>query len=70
MAKLFGVWPVRREMDDAVKLIRAAELEPRAFPLLGEPPFTLGWDVSGVVEEVVPGVSECEANCAHHRRCG
>jgi NADPH:quinone reductase-like Zn-dependent oxidoreductase len=28
-----------------------------AFPLLGEPPFTLGWDVSGVVEEVVPGVT-------------
>ncbi|MFB7663669.1 NADP-dependent oxidoreductase [Kitasatospora sp. NPDC056138] len=28
-----------------------------AFPLLGEPPFVLGWDVSGVVEAVVPGVS-------------
>jgi NADPH:quinone reductase-like Zn-dependent oxidoreductase len=28
-----------------------------AFPLLGQPPFTLGWDVSGVVEEVVPGTS-------------
>lgn len=28
-----------------------------AFPVLGEPPFTLGWDVSGVVEDVVPGVS-------------
>jgi NADPH:quinone reductase-like Zn-dependent oxidoreductase len=27
------------------------------FPLLGEPPFILGWDVSGVVEEVVPGVT-------------
>jgi NADPH:quinone reductase-like Zn-dependent oxidoreductase len=27
------------------------------FPLLGDPPFTLGWDVSGVVEEVVPGVT-------------
>ncbi|WP_030245296.1 NADP-dependent oxidoreductase [Streptomyces sp. NRRL S-350] len=25
------------------------------FPLLGEPPFTLGWDVSGVVEEAAPG---------------
>jgi hypothetical protein len=23
-----------------------------AFPLLGNPPFTLGWDVSGVFEEV------------------
>ncbi|WP_328551167.1 NADP-dependent oxidoreductase [Streptomyces sp. NBC_00358] len=28
-----------------------------AFPLLGEPPFVLGWDISGVVEEVVPGVT-------------
>lgn len=25
------------------------------FPLLGEPPFTLGWDISGVVEEAGPG---------------
>jgi NADPH:quinone reductase-like Zn-dependent oxidoreductase len=28
-----------------------------AFPLLGEPPFILGWDISGVVEQVVPGVT-------------
>ena len=28
-----------------------------AFPLLGEPPFVLGWDVAGVVEHVVPGVT-------------
>ncbi|WP_327068090.1 NADP-dependent oxidoreductase [Kitasatospora sp. NBC_01250] len=27
------------------------------FALLGQPPFTLGWDVSGVVTEVVPGVN-------------
>ncbi|TDD11982.1 NADP-dependent oxidoreductase [Nonomuraea diastatica] len=27
------------------------------LPLLGEPPFTLGWDVAGVVEAVGPGVS-------------
>ncbi|SOD91396.1 NADP-dependent oxidoreductase [Streptomyces sp. Ag109_G2-15] len=27
-----------------------------AFPLLGEPPFVLGWDISGVVEQVDPGV--------------
>ncbi|RST19047.1 NADP-dependent oxidoreductase [Streptomyces sp. WAC05374] len=26
-----------------------------ALPLLGEPPFGVGWDVSGVVEEVGPG---------------
>lgn len=27
------------------------------FPLLGQPPFTLGWDIAGVVERVVPGVT-------------
>jgi NADPH:quinone reductase-like Zn-dependent oxidoreductase len=27
------------------------------FPLLGEPPFILGWDVSGVVEDMEPGVT-------------
>ncbi|MFG2847888.1 NADP-dependent oxidoreductase [Kitasatospora sp. NPDC048296] len=26
-----------------------------ALPLLGEPPFTVGWDISGVVEEAGPG---------------
>ncbi|MET9659280.1 NADP-dependent oxidoreductase [Streptomyces sp. NPDC006510] len=26
-----------------------------AFPLLGEPPFGVGWDISGVVEEAGPG---------------
>ncbi|MFF7456061.1 NADP-dependent oxidoreductase [Kitasatospora sp. NPDC008115] len=26
-----------------------------AYPLLGEPPFGVGWDISGVVEEVGPG---------------
>lgn len=28
-----------------------------AFPLLGPPPFVLGWDLSGVVSEVVAGVN-------------
>jgi NADPH:quinone reductase-like Zn-dependent oxidoreductase len=28
-----------------------------AFPLLGQPPFVLGWDVSGIVERVVPGTN-------------
>ncbi|MFI1911936.1 NADP-dependent oxidoreductase [Nocardia sp. NPDC020380] len=27
---------------------------------LGEPPFTVGWDLSGVVEELVPGVTRFE----------
>jgi NADPH:quinone reductase-like Zn-dependent oxidoreductase len=27
------------------------------FPLLGQPPFVLGWDVAGVVEEAEPGVT-------------
>jgi NADPH:quinone reductase-like Zn-dependent oxidoreductase len=27
------------------------------FPLIGRPPFILGWDISGVVETVVPGTN-------------
>ena len=27
------------------------------FPLLGKPPFILGWDISGVVEDIEPGVT-------------
>lgn len=27
------------------------------FPLLGEPPFILGWDLSGMVEDIEPGVT-------------
>lgn len=32
-----------------------------AFPALGEPPFTLGWDVAGTVEQAGEGVREFEA---------
>jgi NADPH:quinone reductase-like Zn-dependent oxidoreductase len=28
-----------------------------AWPLLGQPPFVLGWDISGVVEQIGPGVT-------------
>lgn len=28
-----------------------------SYPLLGEPPFTVGWDVAGVVDALGPGVS-------------
>jgi NADPH:quinone reductase-like Zn-dependent oxidoreductase len=42
--------------------VRAAAVNPvdaavrsGAYPLLGEPPFGIGWDVSGVVEEAGPG---------------
>jgi NADPH:quinone reductase-like Zn-dependent oxidoreductase len=34
-----------------------ASVRSGASPLLGQPPFTLGWDISGVVDEVVPGVN-------------
>jgi len=44
--------------------VRAAGINPvdaairsGGFPMFGAPPFVLGWDVSGVVTEVVPGVS-------------
>jgi NADPH:quinone reductase-like Zn-dependent oxidoreductase len=34
-----------------------ASIRRGARPMLGQPPFVLGWDVSGVVEDVVPGVN-------------
>ena len=33
---------------------------PAPSPMLGQPPFILGWDISGAVEEVVPGVTRFE----------
>ena len=46
--------------------VRAAGLNPvdaavrsGAFPILGPPPFVLGWDLSGVVTDVVPGCRVC-----------
>jgi NADPH:quinone reductase-like Zn-dependent oxidoreductase len=32
-----------------------------AFPLLGDPPFTVGWDVAGTIEDVGPGVQAFQA---------
>jgi NADPH:quinone reductase-like Zn-dependent oxidoreductase len=32
-----------------------------AWPLLGNPPFVLGWDISGVVEQTGPGVTRFRA---------
>ncbi|MHB8816269.1 MAG: NADP-dependent oxidoreductase [Steroidobacteraceae bacterium] len=49
---------------EVVVRVRAVGLNPieafirsGAFPLLGAPPFVLGWDISGIVEEIVPGTS-------------
>lgn len=52
---------------EVVVAVRAAGVNPveamirsGAFPMFGEPPFVLGWDVSGVIAEVVPGVHRFE----------
>ncbi|WNV85542.1 NADP-dependent oxidoreductase [Umezawaea sp. Da 62-37] len=49
--------PVPTEVLVRVKAIGLNPLEPRLregeFPLLGPPPFVLGWDISGVVEEAL-----------------
>jgi NADPH:quinone reductase-like Zn-dependent oxidoreductase len=37
-----------------------------AFPMLGEPPFTLGWDISGVVVDMEPGVTRFEVGDEVH----
>lgn len=53
--------PLPTEVLVRVKAVGLNPVEPivRAghFPLIGQPPFILGWDVSGVVEKVVPGVN-------------
>ncbi|MFD2415830.1 NADP-dependent oxidoreductase [Amycolatopsis pigmentata] len=47
--------PIPTEVLVRVKAVGLNPLEPRLrggeFPLLGRPPFILGWDISGVVEE-------------------
>ncbi|GAA4666909.1 MULTISPECIES: NADP-dependent oxidoreductase [Amycolatopsis] len=47
--------PLPTEVLVRIKAIGLNPLEPRLrageFPLLGQPPFTLGWDISGVVED-------------------
>jgi NADPH:quinone reductase-like Zn-dependent oxidoreductase len=51
--------PVPTEVVVAVRAVGINPVEAYirrgAFRLLGEPPFILGWDISGVVETVVPG---------------
>ncbi|UNO43013.1 NADP-dependent oxidoreductase [Streptomyces sp. MST-110588] len=54
----------RPSLNEVLVRVRAAGVNPidahvrsGALPLLGRPPFTVGWDISGVVEEVAPGVS-------------
>lgn len=62
--ELVEVEPPRPLPTEVLVRVRAAGLNPvdaavrkGAFPILGPPPFILGWDVSGVVEAVVPGVN-------------
>jgi NADPH:quinone reductase-like Zn-dependent oxidoreductase len=62
--ELGEVAPPRPLPTEVLVRVHAAGLNPvdaavrrGAFPILGEPPFILGWDISGVVEEVVPGVN-------------
>jgi NADPH:quinone reductase-like Zn-dependent oxidoreductase len=53
--------PLATEVLVRVHAVSVNPVEPfvrsGAFPLLGRPPFILGWDISGTVEEVVPGTS-------------
>ncbi|MFE3458060.1 NADP-dependent oxidoreductase [Nocardiopsis aegyptia] len=54
----------RPGLNEVLVRVRAAGVNPidalvrsGGLPLLGPPPFTVGWDVCGVVEEVSPGVT-------------
>lgn len=61
----------RPKAGEVLVRVKAAGINPvdgavRAgyFPLLGEPPFILGWDVSGTVEALGPGVTDLKVGDA------
>ncbi|MGH3544815.1 MAG: alcohol dehydrogenase catalytic domain-containing protein, partial [Mycobacteriales bacterium] len=65
--EIIEVDPPTPLITEVLVAVRAAGLNPvevavrsGAFPLLGKPPFVLGWDLSGVVTEVTSGVSRFE----------
>ncbi|WP_330319364.1 NADP-dependent oxidoreductase [Streptomyces platensis] len=54
----------RPHLNEVLVRVRAAGVNPidahvrsGAIPLLGEPPFVVGWDVAGTVEEIASGVT-------------
>ncbi|MGA5562799.1 NADP-dependent oxidoreductase [Streptomyces platensis] len=62
--ELTGADRPRPRLNEVLVRVRAAGVNPidahvrsGAVPLLGEPPFVVGWDVSGTVEEVASGVT-------------
>jgi len=62
--ELVSAEPTAPQAGEVLVKVRASALNPvesairsGAFPLLGEPPFGLGWDISGVVEQAGAGVS-------------
>lgn len=61
----------RPKAGEVLVRVKAAGINPvdgavRAgyFPLLGEPPFILGWDVSGIVEALGPGATDLKVGDA------